>query len=157
MAQINIRAQQIMTGAVPDQRRQSRAQLPVSAKVFPARGEASAHIAHLRDVNVLGAFFYSDLEVAVGDPLVVELAPTSGLPYLNVNCEAVVVRVEEPGLNGLGGIAVEFHNFMVADPHESVRDHVSQPFVSWAVNMVDQKFARRPELEICASRIQGAA
>lgn len=157
MAQINIREQQILTGAVPDQRRQSRAQLPVSAKVFHAPGTPTARTAHLRDVNILGAFFYSDLEVEVGDSLLVEIAPSSGIPYLNVNCEAIVVRVEEPGLNGLAGIAVEFHNFMVAEPHETAGDHASQPFVSWAVEMVDQKFARRPELEICASRIQGAA
>ena len=93
----------------------------------------------------------------MGESLEVELSPLHGNPQLNVNCEARVVRVEESGMNGLTGIAVEFHHFDVEEPGKSQDDHLTRPFLRWTVDMVDEMFARRPELQTYASRIQGAA
>ena len=154
MAPANIRAEKIMLGALPEQRRQSRVQLPVSAQVYELNGKASPHTAHLRDLNILGAFFYSDLEVGIGDAVRVALTPA--VPNLNVDCEAWVVRVEKSALNGLSGVAVEFHDFIVQEPEASA-DQTTKSFAKWPVDVVDRKFARRPELKTYAARIQGAA
>jgi hypothetical protein len=150
----NVKAERIMLGALPEQRRQSRVQLPLSARVIDLNGKAEPHTAHLRDLNILGAFFYSDLQVAVGDAVRVALTPS--IPDLNVNCEARVVRVEQSALNGLTGVAVQFHDFVVQEPEGSA-DEVLKPTAKWTASMVDKKFARRPELQSCAERIQGAA
>lgn len=146
-----------MLGVVPEQRRQSRVHLPVSAKVCRSseRSKADTRIAYVRDANIRGAFFYCDLQVNVGDSLQVELAPAAA--HHNVNCEANVVRVEESALNGLTGIAVEFHDFVIQDPEKSNDDQISKPFTGWSVDMIEKKFARRPELKMYAARIQGAA
>jgi hypothetical protein len=157
MAQASVRAQEFMLGVLPEQRRQSRAQLPVAAKVFHAKDTTAPHIAYLRDINILGAFFYCDLDVSIGDQVLVELDPNLQTPSLNVNCEANVVRVEESGMNGMPGIAVEFHRFVVQEPSEPTYDPTPKPFVQWTVDMVEQKFARRRDLQLHADRIQGAA
>lgn len=157
MAQASIRAEEFMLGVLPEQRRQSRAQLPVSAKVFRTEDKAAPHTAYLRDINILGAFFYSDLELKIGDKVLVELDPKSQMASLNVNCEANVVRVEEPEINGLHGIAVQFQGFVVQEPTQPVYHAMAKPFLSWTADMVDEKFARRHELQGNADHIQGAA
>jgi hypothetical protein len=155
MAQASVRAQEFMLGVLPEQRRQSRAQLPVAARVFRSNDKTAPHVAYLRDINILGAFFYCALDVSIGDQVLVELDPNLQTPSLNVNCEANVVRVEESGMNGMPGIAVEFHRFVVEEPSQPAYD--PKPFVQWTVDMVEQKFARRRELQLHADRIQGAA
>jgi PilZ domain len=147
-----------MLGVVPEQRRQSRVHLPVSAKVCRSseRSKADARIAYVRDANIRGAFFYCDLQVSVGDSLQVELSPAANAHH-NVNCEANVVRVEESALNGLTGIAVEFYDFVIQGSEKSNDGQISKPFTGWSADMVEKKFARRPELKMYAARIQGAA
>jgi hypothetical protein len=146
-----------MLGVAPEQRRQSRAQLPLTAKVLPCKRTGVPRIAYLRDINILGVFLYCDLDVRVGAELRVELAPTTAKPGLTVNCEAKVVRIERSAMNGLTGVALEFQGFVVEERSEHPQDDVTTPFVNWTVNMVEQKFARRRELQVHASRVQGAA
>lgn len=145
-----------MLDALPDQRRQPRVQLPVAAHVFKSERKTDSRLVYMRDINVLGAFLFCDLKVRVGETLHVELKPAQGNQHLDLECEARVVRVEECPTQGVTGIAVEFHDFKLEEPGEN-NDDTTTPFVHWSLKMVDQMFARRPELESFASRIQGAA
>jgi hypothetical protein len=154
--QASVRAQQIMLGALPDQRRQHRVQLPVAAHVFKPERTTDSSLAYMRDINVLGAFLFCDLKVKVGETVQLELKPAEGNHLLNLDCEARVVRVEECPKQGVSGIAVEFHGFKAEEPCEN-NDDATKPFLHWSLKMVDQMFARRPELQSFASRIQGAA
>ena len=43
------------------------------------------------------------------------------------------------------------------DKHYCTDDAVVSPFLNWPIDMMEQMFARRPELETYAWRIQGAA
>jgi hypothetical protein len=138
-----------------ERRRQARAQLPISLRVSRQGRKAEYQLVSTRDANVRGAFFYSDMEVEIGETLDVEVASRQALAKLNVNCEARVVRVEECGIDGLTGVAVQFDGFRAEEP--AWQEDPTRPFVRWSVEMVERMFARRPELEICASRIQGAA
>ena len=156
MAESNPQALAMKFGAMAERRKQPRVQLPISLRVARGCEEADSQLVSMRDANVRGAFFYSDLEITVGETLCVQVAPEQAISRLNVNCEARVVRVEESGINGLNGVAVQFGGFEVDDP-ASREDDSTRPFIGWTVDMVEQMFARRPELETCASRIQGAA
>jgi hypothetical protein len=126
-------------------------------KVLPDTKSSAPRITYLRDINILGAFFYCDLDVQIGAELRVQLAPTTAVPRLNVNCEAKVVRIERSAMNGLPGIAVRFERFAVEEPREHAQDHAAIPFLNWTVNMMEQNFARRRELQVHASRVQGTA
>ena len=146
-----------MLGVLPDQRRQSRVQLWVSARVSPNYKKAEGRVAFVRDANVLGAFLYCDLKVAVGESVKVELRPLHGNRQLALNCAAKVVRVEESAINRLSGVALEFHDFEVPEPEKTITTTPGAPFIGWTVDMVDKMFTRRPELQTHASRIRGAA
>ena len=156
MIQASLRAQQIMLGALPDQRRQPRVQLAVAAHVFKLERKTDSRLAYMRDINGLGAFLFCDLKVTVGETVRIKLKPAGGNQHPNLDCEAKVVRVEECPTQGVTGIAVEFHHYKVEEPGEN-NDDTTRSFVHWSLKMVDQMFARRPELESFASRIQGAA
>lgn len=156
MVQASVRAEQIMLGALPDQRRQPRVQLPVAAHVFQPKRKTDLHVAYMRDINVLGAFLFCDLKVNVGETVQVRLTPAQTNQNLKLDCEATIVRVEECPTHGVTGIAVEFHHFKVEET-DNKNDDPNRPFVHWSLSMVDQMFARRPELRTFASRIQGAA
>jgi len=150
-------AKQSTHGALREQRRQSRSHLLLSAQVFRAEQEADACDVRIRDINILGAFLYCDFDVTVGEMLWVELTPVQSKSPMAVNCEARVIRVEKAAMQGMTGIAVEFNNFVVQSPNESSNDYVNKPVMNWTVERIDQSFARRPEFQAYASRIQGAA
>jgi len=156
MSQFRIQVRPISFGAAPERRRQPRIHLPVLAHVSRSTSESDSRLAYMRDANIRGAFFYCDLQVAVGETLHVRLAAAQARIGLDVNCEASVVRVEKSAHNDLTGIAVEFHRFEVEDP-TSAPDYATGSLVTWTVEKFDRMFARRLELEKCAFRIQGAA
>jgi hypothetical protein len=60
-------------------------------------------------------------------------------------------------MNGLPGLAVQFQGFVIEEPSQPAQDHAATPFLDWTVDMVEQQFARRRELQVHASRVQGAA
>src|SRR5690348_12461088 len=147
----------ISLGSAPERRRQPRVHLSVLARVSRSTSESDSRLAYMRDANIRGAFFYCDLQVAVGDTLHVRLAPAvQATAGIDVNCEATVVRVEKSDISDLTGVAVEFHRFEIEDPARAC-DPATDSLIAWTVEKFDRMFARRRELEKCAFRIQGAA
>jgi hypothetical protein len=157
MALASLRAQQIMLGVLPEERRQSRAKLAVSAEVSRISGEESVRTAHVRDINILGAFFYCALELRVGEAIRLDITSSHLDPQLTISCAARIVRVETSAIHGVSGFAAEFCHFMAHETSASVEARRDRSFISWSVSMVEQMFNTRPELAMCAARIQGAA
>src|SRR5690348_17754386 len=102
---------------LPEQRRESRTHNQVSGTVSPLNQPEDQQIASLRDLNTLGAFFYSDLRGKPGDKLALQMImPNSGTDgkKLKVCCEGVIVRIE-PGFDGTGtGFAVQFSRYDIS-------------------------------------------
>jgi PilZ domain len=110
------RALDIMRHHLPEQRRESRLHNPLSGTVSPIHQPSDPQVAALRDMNTLGAFFYSNLEADLGDDLSLEMVlPDSGDGrQLKICCEGVVVRIE-PGFDGIAsGFAVRFSRYDIS-------------------------------------------
>jgi len=75
---------------------------------------------------------------------------------VHVRCEGVVVRIENFIPGAAIGVAAQFTKYLALKPRPgNQEEHIS--YVDWSLQMVEHLFARRPELERCAWRIQGAA
>lgn len=110
------RALDVMRHPVPEQRRESRLHNPLSATVSPVSQPDQLQIAALRDMNTLGAFFYSEMQAEIGESLSLQLVlPDSGDGrQLKISCEGEVVRVE-PGFDGVAsGFAVCFSRYDIS-------------------------------------------
>ncbi len=101
---------------LPEQRRESRLHNQFPAAVCPVHDPQRLQAASLRDMNTLGAFFYSDMQAECGDALALQIVlPDSGDGrQLKISCEGVVVRVE-PGDDGVAsGFAVQFNRYDIS-------------------------------------------
>jgi PilZ domain-containing protein len=113
------RAIDIMRCQLPEQRREARIHNQASGSVFFVNQPQEAQTAHLRDLNTLGAFFYSKLAAAAGQSLALHiLMPKSGDgTQLKMVCEGMVVRVES-GQDGVGtGFAIQFSRYDISWIH----------------------------------------
>lgn len=97
---------------LPEQRREVRTHSQISGTVINQVNPQETKTAVLRDLNTLGAFFYSKLNAEVGQPLALQiLMPQPGNAQLKIACEGTVVRVE-PGQDGVGaGFALQFSHY----------------------------------------------
>ena len=135
---------QFMPCSLPEQRRFARVQVPISATVVcPELGDES-HVALVDDLNILGAFLYCNLDVQLGQTLVVRFIFPDGSRTLV--CEAIVVRVERPDPTGPSGIAVQLvrydlerQSFSAAELN-CMAERSAKPFIGWTVEMVEQLF-----------------
>ena len=119
MFQESPRVLDIMRHHLPEQRRESRIHNHFSGTVSAVNHPAEQQIAALRDLNTLGAFFYSDLRAGVGENLALEMVlPDSGDGRrLKISCEGMIVRVE-PGYDGIAsGFAVQFSRYDISWVH----------------------------------------
>lgn len=136
------RALDFMRCVLPEQRRSFRVHLPIRAiAVFPHLG-VEPQSAFLRDVNMLGAFFYCKQKPSIGQGARLEFA-LPGQDEIKAICEGLIVRVEEFGLDGAIGVAVEFARYELTRPLklEPVRrEPESTPFIGWTVDMVERMF-----------------
>ena len=110
------RSLDIMRQPLPEQRRESRLHNHISGTVSPIGRPNEFQVAALRDMNTLGAFFYSDMEAQPGDNLALQmLLPDSGDGrQLKISCQGLVVRVE-PGYDGIAsGFAVQFSRYDIS-------------------------------------------
>src|SRR2546421_2475104 len=94
MAESSPQALAMKFGAMAERRKQPRVQLPISLRVARGCEEADSQLVSMRDANVRGAFFYSDLEITVGETVHVQVAPEQALSRLNATCTPRVVRLE---------------------------------------------------------------
>ena len=119
MFQESPRSLDIMRHPLPEQRRESRLHNLLSATVSAASQPNHLQVAALRDMNTLGAFFYSEMQAGVGESLSLELVlPDSGDGrQLKISCEGEVVRVE-PAYDGVAsGFAVRFSRYDISWIH----------------------------------------
>jgi hypothetical protein len=151
------RALDFMRGVLPEQRRCSRLHLPARAvAVFPSAGSEQQNVV-VRDINMLGAFFYcKQTPREIGDRVVLDLILTEQGSPMQVRCGGVVMRIERPAPAAAVGVAVQFTTCeLLKTPYFQPTNEIS--FVRWSLEMVEHMFARRPELQRWASKIQGAA
>lgn len=151
------RALDIMRCTIPEQRRCSRVHLTArAAALFPTTSSQQRNVV-VRDINMLGAFFYcKETPGEIGDCVVLNLILTEQGSPMQVRCDGVVVRIERPAPAAAVGVAVQFTNYeLIKTPYFQPANEIS--FVRWSLEMVEHMFARRPELERWAPKIQGAA
>jgi hypothetical protein len=140
----------VMSYSLPEQRRFARVSMPISAIVSSSQFSLQAHMARVRDINPLGAFFYCNLAVEVGQTLTIEFMFPDSAP---VCCEGIVVRVEQ-GTEGSTGIAIQFsrYDFPKSSAQNVARSkNESKPFIAWTLDLVEQMFEVRPELRQCGA------
>ena len=103
---------------LPEQRREVRTHTQISGTVVSLANPHESQTARLRDLNTLGAFFYSNLGAEVGQSLALQiLMPQPGNAQLKIACEGTILRVE-PNQDGLGtGFAVQFSRYDISWIH----------------------------------------
>jgi hypothetical protein len=153
------RALDLMRCARPDQRRCSRVQLTSQATATFSEKGSETQIAFVRDISVIGVFFFCKTRPHVGQTVSLRITlGENGSNMSEVCCEGVVVRVEDHPLQEAAiGIAVQFKRYELVNPAQQQHSEHSVSFVGWSLEMVEKLFHRRTELETYASRIQGAA
>ncbi len=152
------RAIDVMRCARPEQRRCSRVQFPVPATAgFPNQG-CETQTAFLRDISMLGAFFYCKVAPTVGESAVLRFVlADDGAQPLEMVCEGVVVRIEDhPVQEAATGVAMQFTKYEVLSKPKQNQETCTS-FVTSSLDMLEKTFARRPEFEKYACRVQGAA
>ncbi|PYX99769.1 MAG: hypothetical protein DMG64_18655 [Acidobacteria bacterium] len=140
------RAVDFMRCALPEQRRYFRVHLPIRAvAVFRDSGEPQN--AFLRDINMLGAFFYCKHKPSVGQSAKLEFDIPGTADQIKALCEGLVVRVEERAPEAAIGIAVEFASYSVAQPAELKGSaQPGKPFIGWTIEMVERMFEKFSQL-----------
>jgi PilZ domain len=136
------RALDFMRCVVPEQRRYFRVHLPIQGiAVFRELGEGQH--AFLRDINMLGAFFYCKHKPKIGQRARLEFPLPAQTDQLHAICEGSVVRVEEPGPEAAIGVAMEFASYKLSrlpEKHEVENEQRSGSFIRWTVDMVQRIF-----------------
>ena len=139
------RALDFMRCALPEQRRCSRLHLPIRATVvFPA-SSAEPQIAFLRDVNMLGAFFYCRHKASVGQTARLEFGFPDDAGPINAICEGAILRVEEFASGAAIGVAIEFTRYELTRPMRAEQvqaQYEHTPFIAWTVDIVERMFAK---------------
>jgi PilZ domain len=143
------RALDFMRCALPEQRRYFRIHLPIRAVAIFRDWSIEPQTAFLRDINMLGAFFYCEQRPSIGHNTRLEFALPEQGEQVTATCEGRVVRVEDSGPEGAIGVAIEFVRYELERP--SKREHAGQPlqrtpFIGWTVEMVERMFEKSSEL-----------
>ncbi len=155
------RALDVMRCALPEQRRCSRVHLPLRAiAIFPDLGR-DPHTALMRDMNMLGAFFYCMKLPKVGSRVKLNFSLPEEGEKTRITCEGVVVRVEESAQGAAIGIAIQFTRYQLSkppkpeQPRSFVRERLS--FIGWTVDIVERVFERTAGLRERIMNIENAA
>lgn len=150
-----------MRCALPEQRRCSRVHLPIRAiAVFPDLGR-DPYTALMRDMNMLGAFFYCMKLPRVGNKVKLNFSLPEEGEKTKITCEGVVVRVEESAQGAAIGIAIQFTRYQLSkppkpqQPRSFARERLS--FIGYAVEMVERMFERTTGLRERMMDIETAA
>jgi len=153
------RALDLMRCARAEQRRCSRVQLTTQATASFSEKDSETQIAFVRDISVLGVFFFCKTRPQIGQSVSLRITlGENGSNMSEVCCEGVVVRVEDHPLQEAAiGVAVQFKRYELANRAQQQHSEHSVSFVGWSLEMVEKLFHRRTEFETYAWRIQGAA
>jgi PilZ domain-containing protein len=136
-----------MRCALPEQRRYFRVHLPIRAQAIFRDFGSEPQPAFLRDINMLGAFFYCKQRPSVGHTTRLEFAFPEQGEQVTATCEGRVVRVEDSG-PGAVGVAIEFIRYELERPvkqEQAGQSRQSTPFIGWTVEMVERMFERSSE------------
>jgi len=150
------RALDFMRCVVPEQRRYFRVHLPIQACAL-FRDLREPQNAFLRDINMLGAFFYCKHKPQIGQSAKLEFALPGEIDSMEATCEGRVVRVEESGPEAAVGVAIVFANYNLARPSKT-KDAAHQlhtaPFIAWTVQMVERAFEKLSGLARSSSKCE---
>jgi hypothetical protein len=155
------RALDVMRCALPEQRRCSRIHLPIRAiAIFPDLNR-EPHTALMRDMNMLGAFFYCMQKPEVGNKVKLNFSLPEEGEKTKITCEGIVARVEENGQGAAIGIAIQFTRYQLSKPPkpEQPRGFARErpSFIGWTVDIVERVFARTVGLRERMIDIENAA
>lgn len=143
------RALDFMRCVLPEQRRYFRVHLPIRATAVFRDVGIEPQTAFLRDVNMLGAFFYCRCRPNLGQNARLEFALPGQDDQFKAICEGRVVRVEEFGPERAIGVAIEFASYNLTQPPKSKEagEHPqSSAFIGWTVEMVERMFEKLGQL-----------
>ena len=143
------RALDFMRCVLPEQRRCSRIHLPIRATAIFSNSSAEPQNAFLRDVNMLGAFFYCRLKPKVGQTARLDFALPEAGDHTKAICEGTIQRVEEFVPGAAIGVAIEFTRYELTRPvklEEVQPQEEHTPFIGWTVEMVERMFAKSGQL-----------
>ena len=150
-----------MRCALPEQRRCSRVHLPIRAiAIFPDLSR-EPHTALMRDMNMLGAFFYCMKKPTVGNKVKLNFSLPEQGEKTKITCEGIVLRVEESAQGAATGVAIQFTRYQLSkppkpeQPRSFVRERLS--FIGWTVEMVERMFERKAELRERFGDVENAA
>lgn len=145
-----------MRCVVPEQRRYFRVHLPIQASAI-FRDLREPQNAFLRDINMLGAFFYCKHKPQIGQNAKLQFALPGEIDNMEATCEGRVVRVEESGPETAIGVAIVFANYNLTRPskakHAGQQLH-STPFIAWTVQMVERAFEKLSQLTHSSSKCE---
>ena len=134
------RAIDFMRCVLPEQRRYFRVHLPIQA-IAAFRDLDEPQNAFLRDINMLGAFFYCKHKPKVGQRARLQFPLPGQTDPLHAICEGSVVRIEEPGPQAAIGVAMEFASYKLSPQPKSkpgLHQLHNAPFIGWTVDMVER-------------------
>jgi Tfp pilus assembly protein PilZ len=115
----------------------------------------------MRDINMLGAFFYCMKAPKIGNKVKLNFSLPEDGEKTKITCEGIVVRVEESAQGAAIGIAVQFTRYELSKPprpeqtRNFVRHHLS--FIGWTVEMVERMFERNAGLRERMADLEEAA
>jgi len=115
----------------------------------------------MRDMNMLGAFFYCMKKPGVGNKVKLNFSLPEQGEKTKIICEGVVVRVEESAEGAAIGVAIQFTRYQLAkppkpqQPRSLVRERLS--FIGYAVEMVERMFERTAGLRERIMDVENAA
>ena len=158
------RALDFMRSILPEQRKCSRVQLTVQAAVIFYDSNLEPITAFLRDINMLGAFFYCGQKPTVGQHARLQFAVMEPADQLEAIGEGTIVRVEEFVPGAAIGVAMEFTHYQVTrlpkqeEAAQSLGERPEDPsFIGWTVEMVERMLRRSSPFVHLTSGCENAA
>jgi len=130
-----------MRCVLPEQRRSSRVHLSIQCKALFLDSPTQPQNAFLRDINMLGAFFYCRHKPKLASKARLEFELIERDEPIRAIWEGPVVRVEEFAPGAAIGVAIQFSRYEIIrlkadDAKAEVADGAA--FIGWTVNMVDR-------------------
>lgn len=140
------RALAFMRSSLAEQREHSRVQLPIHAVATFPQTSGRPHTALLRDINMLGAFFYCKEAPEVGHVVILEFCVAEEGNKTNLVCEGVAVGIEKRSRGSAIGVAVRFTHYELCRQSTRLKctpQSDETTFINWTVEMVERLFRNK--------------
>ncbi|HKR29033.1 MAG TPA: PilZ domain-containing protein [Terriglobales bacterium] len=139
--QENQRDSRCMRSSHPEQREHSRIQLPIRAIAIFPQAAGVPQTALLRDVNMLGAFFYCQESPHLGQTVILDFYIAEHGNKTDITCEGIVVRVEAGSSGCAVGVGLRFTHYELIRQSNRLRCTLQPkppPFITWTIDKVER-------------------